>query len=177
VTALLQKVFDRTKCDVEKILSDLDKAVDRQFTAGEKQARDTFTREPEAGMRRYKADRYSAWNGAYLWAKDKLPTCRKRPTGLRAGQGQLPGGDGTGDQGQRHGRARAERALHETGLPFAYYVDGDRHRLSRPGLTRTDIPEGGHIIISPQELEHLLATSPADIEPLFDDPTRLSGEL
>jgi hypothetical protein len=72
VTALLQKVFDKTKCDVEKILSDLDKAVDRQFTDGEKQARDKFTREHEAGMRRYKAERYSAWNGAYLWAKDKL---------------------------------------------------------------------------------------------------------
>jgi hypothetical protein len=72
VTALLQKVFDRTKCDVEKILSDLDKKVDRQFTDGEKRARDRFTREHEGGMRRYKAERYGGWDGPFLWAKDKL---------------------------------------------------------------------------------------------------------
>jgi Leucine-rich repeat (LRR) protein len=69
------------------------------------------------------------------------------------------------------------RALHEVGLPFAYYVHGDEHLLSRPGLTHTNTPEGGHISISPQELEHLLATSPEDIEPLFDDPARLSGQF
>ncbi|RST08516.1 hypothetical protein E2C00_19645 [Streptomyces sp. WAC05374] len=64
------------------------------------------------------------------------------------------------------------RALHDAGLPFAYCLHGDHHRLSRPGLTRTGNPEGGHISISPEELEHLLATSPEDIEPLFDDPNR-----
>jgi Leucine-rich repeat (LRR) protein len=69
------------------------------------------------------------------------------------------------------------RALHAAGLPFAYYLHGNRHRLSRPGLTRTDTPEGGHIGITPEELEHLLTTSPDDIEPLFDDPTRISGQL
>ncbi|WP_318200118.1 hypothetical protein [Streptomyces sp. SCL15-4] len=69
------------------------------------------------------------------------------------------------------------RALHEAGLPFAYYLHGDRHRLSRPGLTRTGSPEGGHIGIPPDELEHLLATSPEDIEPLFDDPNRTPGHL
>ncbi|HEX6354209.1 hypothetical protein [Actinophytocola sp.] len=72
VTAILQKVFDQTKCDVEKILSDLDKAVDRQFTDGEKRARDRFTREHEDGMRRYKAERYGGPGGGFLWAKDKL---------------------------------------------------------------------------------------------------------
>lgn len=69
------------------------------------------------------------------------------------------------------------RALHAAGLPFAYYVHGDDHLLSRPGLTHTDTPEGGHISISPQELERLLATSPEDIEPLFDDPARLPGQF
>ncbi|EFL27845.1 hypothetical protein SSOG_07559 [Streptomyces himastatinicus ATCC 53653] len=59
------------------------------------------------------------------------------------------------------------RALHAAGLPFSYYQYGDHHRLSRPGLTRTDTPEGGHIKITPQELEHLLVTSPSDIEALF----------
>ncbi|MGW0885656.1 hypothetical protein [Streptomyces sp. NPDC002671] len=69
------------------------------------------------------------------------------------------------------------RALHEAGLPFAFYLHGDRHRLSRPGLTRTGNPEGGHIGITPDELEHLLVTSPEDIEPLFNDPSRLTGRL
>jgi hypothetical protein len=72
VTALLQKVFDQTTCDVEKILSDLDKAVDRQFTRGEKAARDRFTGEHERGMKEYKDQRYSGPLGALRWGKDKL---------------------------------------------------------------------------------------------------------
>ncbi|GAB7037012.1 MULTISPECIES: hypothetical protein [Catenuloplanes] len=72
VTARLQDVFDRTKADVERILSDLDTAVDRQFTAGERRARDRFTDDHERGMRRYKRERYSGWNGAWLWAKDRF---------------------------------------------------------------------------------------------------------
>ncbi|GII62806.1 hypothetical protein Skr01_28910 [Sphaerisporangium krabiense] len=70
VTALLQKVFDQTKTDVEKILSDLDKAVDRQFTTGEKQARDRFTAEHTEGMRRYKDERYSGLAGKARWVRD-----------------------------------------------------------------------------------------------------------
>ncbi|EOD58543.1 hypothetical protein H480_43210 [Amycolatopsis vancoresmycina DSM 44592] len=66
VTDLLQQVFDRTKCDVEKILTDLDKKVDDQFTTQEKQARDRFTREHEEGMQRYKDERYG---GAFGWAR------------------------------------------------------------------------------------------------------------
>ncbi|WP_410672904.1 hypothetical protein [Amycolatopsis sp. cmx-4-68] len=70
VTDLLQQVFDRTKGDVEKILTDLDKKVDDQFTTEEKRARDRFTAEHELGMLRYKADRYGGWDGPFLWAKD-----------------------------------------------------------------------------------------------------------
>jgi hypothetical protein len=70
VTALLQKVFDQTKTDVEKILKDLDKAVDDQFTAGEKQARTRFVLEHTTGMRRYKAERYGGWDGPFLWGRD-----------------------------------------------------------------------------------------------------------
>ncbi|MFD2686314.1 hypothetical protein ACFS5L_15900 [Streptomyces phyllanthi] len=70
VTALLQKVFDDTKCDVEKILSDLDKKVDDQFTSGEKRARDRFTDEHTRGMDEYKARRYSGWGGKARWVKD-----------------------------------------------------------------------------------------------------------
>jgi len=70
VTDLLQKVFDQTKCDVEKILTDLDKKVDDQFTTKEKQARDRFTREHEEGMERYKDERYSGWTGKARWVRD-----------------------------------------------------------------------------------------------------------
>jgi hypothetical protein len=70
VTTLLQKVFDRTKEDVEKILSDLDKAVDRQFTSGEKRARDRFTSEHQRGMDEYKDRRYSGLAGKARWVKD-----------------------------------------------------------------------------------------------------------
>ncbi|MFI6284854.1 hypothetical protein ACIBCM_08870 [Streptomyces sp. NPDC051018] len=69
------------------------------------------------------------------------------------------------------------RALHAAGLPFCYYRYEDHHRLSRPGLTRTAVPECGHIRITPQELENLLATNPSDIEALFNDPSRVSGKL
>jgi hypothetical protein len=70
VTALLQKVFDQTKCDVEKILSDLDKKVDDQFTTEEKRARDRFTAEHTEGMNRYKHERYSGFWGKARWVKD-----------------------------------------------------------------------------------------------------------
>jgi hypothetical protein len=72
VTALLQKVFDATKTDVEKILSDLDGEVDRRFTDGEKRAREQFTSEHETKMRRYKDERYSGWDGKARWLHDKI---------------------------------------------------------------------------------------------------------
>ncbi|MFJ5226429.1 hypothetical protein [Streptomyces sp. NPDC088400] len=70
VTALLQKVFDKTKTDVEKILTDLDTTVDTDFTREEKRARDQFTREHEQGMEDYKDRRYSGWAGKARWVKD-----------------------------------------------------------------------------------------------------------
>ncbi|RBQ15178.1 HPC2 multi-domain protein [Spongiactinospora rosea] len=70
VTDLLQKVFDQTKCDVEKILTDLDKKVDDQFTTKEKRARDRFTREHEEGMERYKDERYGGPLGWARWTRD-----------------------------------------------------------------------------------------------------------
>jgi hypothetical protein len=73
VTAILQSVFDKTKADVEGILSGLDTKVDEQFTAGEKRARDVFTAEHERGMSEYKWNRYFRhWNGPFLWAKDQF---------------------------------------------------------------------------------------------------------
>ncbi|MEU0790674.1 hypothetical protein ABZ342_11450 [Amycolatopsis sp. NPDC005961] len=72
VTDLLQKLFDQTKSDVEKILADLDEKVDNEFTAKEKVARDRFTEEHEDGMRRYKDERYGGWWGWTKWVKDKF---------------------------------------------------------------------------------------------------------
>ncbi|SCG01152.1 MULTISPECIES: hypothetical protein, partial [unclassified Streptomyces] len=72
VTARLQKVFDATQKDVEKILGDLDGKVDRQFTEGEKRARDDFTADHKRRMREYKDRRYSGWRGPFRWGRDKL---------------------------------------------------------------------------------------------------------
>jgi hypothetical protein len=72
VTAILQRVFDATKKDVEDILSGLDKKVDDQFSREEKQARDTFTAEHKRKMAEYKDRRYSGPLGLLRWGKDKL---------------------------------------------------------------------------------------------------------
>ncbi|WP_229397623.1 hypothetical protein [Micromonospora okii] len=72
VTAVLQKVFDATKSDVEDILSGLDKKVDEKFTAGEKAARDAFTAEHKRRMDEYKDKRYSGIVGKGRWIKDKF---------------------------------------------------------------------------------------------------------
>ncbi|MEV0038140.1 hypothetical protein [Streptomyces sp. NPDC050804] len=72
VTARLQKVFDATQKDVEKILGDLDGKVDRQFTEGEKKARDDFTADHKRRMKEYKDRRYSGWRGPFRWGRDKL---------------------------------------------------------------------------------------------------------
>ncbi|MFJ2092641.1 hypothetical protein ACIOEW_25705 [Streptomyces sp. NPDC087901] len=72
VTAKLQKVYDGTKKDVETTLSDLDKKVDKAFTAGEKSARDAFTADHKRRMKKYKDKRYSGFTGKARWVKDKF---------------------------------------------------------------------------------------------------------
>ncbi|MGA3489240.1 hypothetical protein ACK8GG_14650 [Micromonosporaceae bacterium DT55] len=72
VTAVLQKVFDTTKKDVEGILSGLDKKVDAAFTKGEKAARDAFTADHKRRMKTYKDKRYSGPLGGARWLKDKF---------------------------------------------------------------------------------------------------------
>ncbi|MFJ9779538.1 hypothetical protein ACIRSS_08140 [Amycolatopsis sp. NPDC101161] len=72
VTAVLQKVFDTMKTDVEGILTGLDKLVDDQFTKGEKDARDAFTAEHRRKMDDYKARRYGGTWGLIKWGHDKL---------------------------------------------------------------------------------------------------------
>lgn len=71
-TALLQKVFDATKAEVEAILTGLDKTVDEQFTREEKAARDSFTTEHHQKMEAYKDERYSGLRGKYRWVRDKI---------------------------------------------------------------------------------------------------------
>ncbi|WP_460777987.1 phage tail protein, partial [Micromonospora polyrhachis] len=72
VTAVLQKVFDATKKDVEGILTGLDKKVDEAFTRGEKTARDAFTADHKRRMDAYKDKRYSGLIGKGRWVKDKF---------------------------------------------------------------------------------------------------------
>ncbi|MGW0436450.1 phage tail protein [Micromonospora sp. NPDC003197] len=72
VTAVLQKVFDATKKDVEGILTGLDKKVDDAFSKGEKAARDAFTADHKRRMDDYKDERYSGLVGKGRWIKDKF---------------------------------------------------------------------------------------------------------
>jgi hypothetical protein len=72
VAAILQKVFDATKKDVEGILKGLDKKVDDAFNSGEKAARNAFTAEHKQKMEEYKDRRYSGLRGKYRWVRDKF---------------------------------------------------------------------------------------------------------
>jgi hypothetical protein len=72
VTAILQRVFDTMKTDVENILSGLDKLVDDQFTRGEKAARDAFTAEHRQKMDEYKDRRYGGVLGWARWLDDQF---------------------------------------------------------------------------------------------------------
>ncbi|MEU8882428.1 hypothetical protein [Streptomyces hydrogenans] len=72
VTAKLQKVFDATKKDVEATLTSLDQKVDTAFTTGEKSARDAFTADHKARMKKYKDKRYGGFLGKGRWLKDKF---------------------------------------------------------------------------------------------------------
>ncbi|MGW4996465.1 phage tail protein [Streptomyces hydrogenans] len=72
VTAKLQKVFDATKKDVESTLTGLDQKVDTAFTTGEKSARDAFTADHKARMKKYKDKRYGGFLGKGRWLKDKF---------------------------------------------------------------------------------------------------------
>ncbi|MEV5987444.1 hypothetical protein AB0L85_20910 [Streptomyces sp. NPDC052051] len=72
VTGKLQKAFDATQKDVEGILKGLDDKVDKQFTEGEKKARDAFNTDQKRRMKQYKSKRYGGFFGPAKWAKDKL---------------------------------------------------------------------------------------------------------
>ncbi|MEV5971700.1 hypothetical protein [Streptomyces sp. NPDC051921] len=82
VTAKLQKVFDATKKDVEATLTGLDTKVDTAFTSGEKQARDAFTADHKARMKKYKDKRYGGFLGKGRWLKDKFAGMPKEANDL-----------------------------------------------------------------------------------------------
>lgn len=58
--------------------------------------------------------------------------------------------------------------MRSVGLPFAYYHRGESHRLSRPGLGLTDMPEADHIKIEPGELGRLLVEDQATLAAIFE---------
>jgi hypothetical protein len=72
VAADIEAIYEKTKTDVNTILTDLDGKVDTAFTQGEEAARKQFETFVGEKMDAYKDDRYSGWRGKLRWAKDKL---------------------------------------------------------------------------------------------------------
>lgn len=68
----IKKIFDKTKTDVEGILSGLDKTVSDKFEDGERKAKEAFTADHQARMSKYKWSRYGGFGGAALWVKDQF---------------------------------------------------------------------------------------------------------
>jgi hypothetical protein len=72
VAADIQKIYAKTKTNVEKILGELDGKVDQAFDSGAAEAKKAFEDYVEAKMNAYKERRYGGWFGWARWAKDKL---------------------------------------------------------------------------------------------------------
>ena len=70
IAAELNKIFDKTKTDVEKILGDLDGKVDEAFTKGEAEVRKAFTAEHKRELEAFKDRRYSGIDGKIQWGID-----------------------------------------------------------------------------------------------------------
>ena len=82
VTADIKRIFDKTKTDVTKILTDLDGLVTTTFEEGEREAKAAFTADHKARMEKYKDARYSGVTGWARWTADLF-------TGLPAEANQL----------------------------------------------------------------------------------------
>ncbi|MFD5808152.1 MULTISPECIES: phage tail protein [Rhodococcus] len=72
ITGEIKKIFDKTKADVEGILTGLDKTVSERFEEGERKAKEAFVADHQARMAAYKAKRYGGPGGSALWLKDLL---------------------------------------------------------------------------------------------------------
>lgn len=68
----INKIYEKSKADVEKILNDLDTDVKTAFKAGTDLAKRKFEQHVDAKMSAYKARRYSGLIGAGRWVKDKF---------------------------------------------------------------------------------------------------------
>ena len=68
----INKIYEKSKTDVEKILNDLDTDVKTAFKAGTDLAKRKFEQHVDAKMSAYKARRYSGLIGAGRWLKDKF---------------------------------------------------------------------------------------------------------
>ena len=72
VAGHIQKIYQRTKTNVEKKLGDLDSKVDQTFDQGAEVAKQAFENYVDAKMEAYKERRYGGMLGWARWAKDKL---------------------------------------------------------------------------------------------------------
>jgi hypothetical protein len=70
ITGEIKKIFNKTKTDVESILTGLDKTVSDKFEDGERKAKEAFTADHQARMSAYKWKRYGGPGGSALWLKD-----------------------------------------------------------------------------------------------------------
>lgn len=68
----INTIYEKTKTDVEKILSDLDETVASKFTIGAASAKTRFENYVERKMDAYKDRRYSGLRGAARWLRDKF---------------------------------------------------------------------------------------------------------
>jgi Domain of unknown function (DUF2431) len=72
VACELEAIYNATKKDVDGILQGLDGKVTTAFDSGERAARDAFENAYKTKKDAYFAKRYSGFEGALLWVKDKL---------------------------------------------------------------------------------------------------------
>lgn len=68
----INKIYEKSKIDVEVILGDLDANVKKVFKAGTELAKRKFENHVASKMRAYKARRYSGAAGKLKWVKDKF---------------------------------------------------------------------------------------------------------
>ncbi|WP_130733225.1 DUF4157 domain-containing protein [Flavobacterium sp. J27] len=68
----INTIYENTKTDVEKILSDLDTKVSSLFTAGAAVAKIRFENYVARKMSAYKSERYSGARGKLRWIRDKF---------------------------------------------------------------------------------------------------------
>jgi hypothetical protein len=72
IAADIQRIYARTKAQVERILNELDGKVEATFDSGAAAAKRAFEDYVDARMEAYKERRYGGWLGWARWAKDKI---------------------------------------------------------------------------------------------------------